>query len=117
MLVCENILQSQGKNSLINIFDKITSGQFPVVHPSCGVYVKLLDVRTGSKARLEYVDVQERQVLFQVEQALVVNDEANPAEVAITIQGVPLPHAGRYEFRLWVDNAFLSATHIQASLP
>ena len=41
VLLCDDILNSGGKNSLIGIFDKVNCPTFPVVHPRLWVYAEI----------------------------------------------------------------------------
>ena len=69
----------------------------------------------GSKATIQFVDVNDGNILFTGNiDSLQVARPLEATEIVFNLQGLAFPHAGRYEFRLLVDNAFLALSVVNA---
>ena len=119
VLLCDEVLNSSGKNSLIGIFDKVTSAVFPAVHFRLYIYAKLADGAGTYELRVQYVDVDESKAIIDavIPQPVEWKAEGEPLDITIQQQGLPIPHPGRYEFRLFLDNHFIGMAFFKAGPP
>ncbi len=68
--VCEQVLISEGKASIIGIFDEIKTDGFPAVHPKfsiissisgkTGIYTQIIEILTPSGSKLAMVSGQSK---------------------------------------------------------
>lgn len=109
MLICDTAIREEGsrKVSLIGIFDSITGSTFPMVHPALCVYVNLGDAEGTYRLRLELVRADEMVTLGRGGAELSARDRMMPAEAVFQLRGLLFERPGRYEFVLYVNEAFV----------
>jgi len=112
MLVCDSVIHEAvtNKNSLIGIFENMNVTEFPYVHHSLCVYVKLIQVRGKHSFRLELVDLQDGTVNAKIEtpEALIKDTQKTTSEFVYTLSNLSFKHPGDYEFRLFIDRTLVS---------
>ena len=112
ILVCDSVINEAvtNKNSLIGIFENINVTEFPYVHHSLCVYVKLTQIRGKHSFRLELVDLQNNTINAKIEtpEALIKDGQKTTSEFVYTLNSLPFKHAGDYEFRLFIDQTLVS---------
>lgn len=105
MLICDYVITEHetGKKSLIGIFETISAGQFPVIHHTLSVYVKLTDANGNYRFQLDLVDLQNNQVLTKCEipNELKITNPLKSSELVFNLHGLKFPHAGEYEFQIF----------------
>ena len=107
MLTCDNIITEQGtgKKSLIGIFEKIYSSDFPCIHHSLSVYVNFTDALGKYNFRLELYDVEKEQVLARAElRDVSIPEKLGTGELAFNLRGLGFSHPGKYEFRIFAND-------------
>lgn len=102
-------VDQHGKLSVIGIFQHVWVGKFPAVHPRLHLVLRLEGKRTevGShEIDIQFVDDHDNALIkgggnvnFAEPRAGVTNIDAN----AILVFDVPLPHEGKYAFRIKID--------------
>jgi hypothetical protein len=113
-LIADAVIQDRltRKWTIVNVFDQIFAPQFPCVHPSMALYVKLGDARGRYAVRVELRDADDA-VLSKIE-GLVV-EAAGPthaAEFGVTAQGLPLKAPGRCQFQLYLNDEYAAAASL-----
>ena len=107
MLICDQVLTEAGTNkkSLIGIFENIGAAQFPAVHHSLSVYVKLTDAKGNYKFQLDLVDLTSNAVITKCEipNEFQMNDPLRTSELVFNLEGLRFPHPGEYEFRIFAN--------------
>lgn len=118
VLLCDEVLKSAtGKNSLIGVFDKINCPGFPAQHQSLWVYAKLADGAGKYSVRIKYVDVEGNKTLLNIVAPLAIDwKQGNTFDVSIRQVGLPMPHAGRYEFQIFLNDNFVGMAAFEAVL-
>lgn len=108
MLICDQVLTEQGTNkkSLIGIFENIGAHQFPAVHHSLSVYVKLTDARGDYQFRLELGDLHTDVIVANCEApgTVHIEDPLSSHELVFNLKGLRFPHPGQYEFRIFAND-------------
>jgi len=105
-LIADIVIQEKGTNkwSVIGIFDKIYAGNFPCIHNSLGLFVKLTEADGSYDIRVEFCDSQDRKLAifeglkFNVSGRLVMH------QFGIQTRQLPLPAPGKYMFNLYFNN-------------
>lgn len=107
--LCDMAIQegTTGKWSLIGLFGGILVQSLPAVQPQMAVYFCLTGAQGEYDFQIELAYLNEDQVLGRVEGKLVAGDRFKPAEVGITLRGIPFTKAGRYAFRLTMNGQFI----------
>ena len=106
MLVCDHTIVEEGtrKRSLIGLFDRIKTTQFPTTHPSLSVYVQFREIEGTFDFTLELVDLTTGKSLNRaVVNHFQVQDRSRDCELVFNLLSVKFEHAGEYEFRIYVD--------------
>ena len=111
-LVCDSVIHEAvtNKNSLIGVFENINVTEFPYVHHSLCVYVKLTQIRGRHHLRLELLDLRNNTINAKIEtpEALTIGQSEDTLEFVYTLNKLQFKHAGDYEFRIFVDQNLVS---------
>ena len=116
MLVCDQTLVEEGthKRSLIGLFDRVKSQQFPTVHGSMSVYVQFREIEGVFDFMLELFDVEENKT---VNRAMIkqykVQDRSRDCELVFNLLAVRFDHGGEYEFRIYVNDTIFGQKSFQ----
>lgn len=119
MLLCDNALNSDGKSSLIGIFDKVISSAFPAKHSGLFLFVKLADGRGEYTLKVQYVDAGQNKVLGETTfpQRMQWPEGSPTLDFRIQQAGLEIPHPGRFEFRVFLDDHFIGLAPFVAEFP
>lgn len=111
-LLCDTaaVDPTTGKKSLIGIFDRIW-GQFPTTRPMC-LYWKITDAvgHYSVKVRIARGDTQIGEAMGEVE----VPDRLLAYDYLLQLPPVPLLDSGRYQFQVFMNNAYLGSAVLDA---
>lgn len=110
-LICDYALIDRlGKLSILGIFEHLWIPKFPAVHPRVHLVLRLKGKRTEigeHEVRIRFVDEHGTEILsgdgtvtFNEPRAGIMEIEAG----TVLMFDLPLSHAGRYEFRIQVDD-------------
>ena len=115
-IVCDQVIQDRlgGKHTLVGIFSNITAERFPATHKSPWLYAKMIDCEGNYDIRVEFVKVSTQDVLIEGGGSLAAADRHTSVEFVSLLPNLPLPSAGEYEFRLWMNEKFISNVRITA---
>jgi len=122
MLICDYVITEQGTNkkSLIGIFEHIGTAQFPVVHHSLSVYVKLTEARGEYQFRLELADLKNDRVLSKgdLPGKIHINHPLETRELVFNFMGLKFEEPGQYEFRIYAnDRIFGQKVFVVSQVP
>ena len=108
MLICDYVIteQNTNKKSLIGIFEHIGAAQFPMIHHSMSVYVKLTDGHGNYQFRLELVDLKHEQVMAKCDlpSPLHIDHPLETREIVFSFMGLKFSEPGQYEFRIYAND-------------
>ena len=116
LLVCDQVIVEEGsrKKTIVGVFDSIWCVQFPTTHRPAWLYFKAIDCEGEYEHKIEYVQVSTGKVLTQGKGQFLHNDRHQYAEFALKCPPLPLPEPGEYEFRLWLNEKFISSIRVTA---
>lgn len=118
LLVCDRLIRDDvtGHVSLIDLIDDVLVREFPVT-AACAVYARLTDAEGAYRLM---IDVVRRDDVLEVAKTDVVEFEATDpledGEVLVRRVELPLPSAGWYDFRMWVNGRFVHGVSLRAGV-
>jgi hypothetical protein len=117
MLICDQIITEQvtNKKSLIGVFDKFFSSNFPALLPRIAVYVKLADAAGDYWFNLRIVNLKDESPLAEVRLQAQVPGNEQYTELALNMS-FRVPEQGKYEFQLYADDYYLHRVTMLAEL-
>lgn len=113
-LIADAVIQDRltRKWTVVNVFDQIFAPQFPCVHPSMALYVKLADARGRYAVRVDLRDATDA-LLSKIEGIVVeASGPTRSAEFGVTAQGLPLKGPGRCQFQLFLNDEYAAAASL-----
>ena len=118
MLLCDQTLVEEGtrKRSLIGLFDRVKSAQFPTVHGSMSVYVQFREIEGTFDFMLELYDLAEDKTLHKaMVKSFKVQERSRDCELVFNLLSVRFTHAGEYEFRIYVNDEIFGQKSFQVT--
>ena len=119
MLLCDQCLieAGTGKPTLIGVFDGFWCQQFPGLAQPFTVFVQLIEGIGQYDVSLEVHDLQQDQLVAKtaVSQIRFV-DRLHRINLTFPIVGLPIGHAGTYDFRVLANRQLLEQQTFTASL-
>lgn len=111
--------QSSGKYVIAGTFYQLNVAAFPITFArTIGVFVSLSGLKGKTGIDLEFVDTSNGEVLMRTQSLEVSCDDPDlPVEFAVEVPPLPLPHAGRYLFRLAADGAVVGTVAVSVRTP
>ena len=115
-LVCDQVSEDRTtrKTTVVGVFDAVGVREFPGAHSPAALYIKLIDCEGHYECKIEFVRVSTQEVLIEFEGSLESSNRQAYVEMAIPVPSLPLPAAGQYEFRLWMNDMFISNIRFEA---
>jgi hypothetical protein len=115
-LIADQVLQDRlsGKWSVIGIFDRILAPQFPVMHPTVSIYLKLGDALGKYRFRVEFRDAEDRRLGAFDGGAFEVLERTGDVEVGLPTHLLPIEKPGRYQFQLFLNDEFAASAELRA---
>ena len=116
MLVCDTAIQegTSKKYTLVGVFSEINVQTFPAIHGTAWLYAKLIGCEGEYSTKIDFVRVSDQRVLVSGEGKLIARDRQASVECVSNLPGLPLEIPGEYEFRLWMNDRFISNVRITA---
>lgn len=107
-LIADKVMREEGtkKWSVIGIFDRISSKNFPCIHPSLALYIRLSNAEGEYNVKIEFCEIDGK-VLSLFEGKLKVGSRLATPEIGIQTYNLPLPKPGRYLFKLYLNDEFI----------
>ena len=120
LLLADHIYRDQdsGKFVIAGTFRQLNLLTFPTtLGKSVGAFVSLTGVANSVNIGLEFVDGESGQVLMDFHgPEFDWEDPGLPVEFGIEIPPLPLPHPGRYLFRLKLNGIVIGTAEVIANL-
>ena len=116
MLLCDQTLVEEGshKRSLIGLFDRVKSNQFPTVHGSMSIYVQFREIEGKFDFTLELYDLAEDKTLHKAQvKDFNVQEKSRDCELVFNLLSVRFVHPGDYEFRIYVNDQIFGQKSFQ----
>lgn len=101
--------RDSGKYVLAGTFHQLNVPSLPCTFSrTIGLFISLLSVQGHTKIDVEFVDEHSDDVLMRTQSLEVVgHDQEAVVDFALEVPYLPLPHEGRYLFRLATDGVVL----------
>ncbi len=116
MLLCDQTIVEEGsrKRSLIGLFDRVKSNQFPTVHGSMSIYVQFREIEGKFDFTLELFDLAEDKTLHKaMVKDFEVQEKSRDCELVFNLLSVRFVHPGDYEFRIYVNDQIFGQKSFQ----
>lgn len=115
-LLCDQAMQSiDGKHSIIGVFQRIHSTEFPVFHHRFGIYVKLGEMQGEYDLTVQFVDPDEEKILAEAKlQGISRPSMLEDFESGVNLPGIEIPHEGVYEVRLLANGDLIHVDTLRA---
>lgn len=115
-LLCDQVSvdSMSGKKTIIGVFDRIWVETFPAAHRPIWLYVRVINCEGQYPVKIEYVQVASQTVMGRAEGTAHSGDRQIYTDFVLQLPQIPLPERGEYEFRLWMDNKFISSIRLTA---
>ena len=110
LLVCEMVIEdiTTRNKSIIGTFTHILAPGFPCIRPQMGVYFCITDAEGAYEFRLDLVHITTNQIVGRATiSGVTINDRLAISDFGVMLSPVQFPAQGRYEFRLYANNAFI----------
>ena len=107
MLICDSVITDKvtSKNSLIGIFENISTKKFPCVHGRLGVYINFTDAKGDYVFKVELFDLTKNAVVGYIETpSRTYKDMLSSNNLVCVFEGLKFDHPGSFEFRLYANN-------------
>jgi hypothetical protein len=117
-IIADAVIQDRLTNkwSVVWIFNRVMAPQFPVVHPTVAMYVKLADAVGRYNVSVEVRDATDRIVAAFKGIELEVRDRTQEVEFGVPTHMLPLEKPGKYQFQLHLNGEFLASATLEAVL-
>lgn len=116
-LVCDQVSEDRttGKKTVVGVFGAVWVMEFPGVHGPAALYIRLIDCEGHYDCKIEFVRVSTQEIMLEIEGSMEALDRHAYVEMTVPLPRLPLPTAGEYEFRLWMNNMFVSNIRFEAN--
>jgi len=117
-LICDQVITETGTNkkTLVGVFSAMWVPSFPATHHKVALYYRGALEAGEHEFRIDYGARGSAVVLSKVEGVLHVQDGELPTELAANLPFLRVPSAGEYEFRLWIDGAYVQRAGFRVGL-
>ena len=117
-LVCDRIIieDESHKKALIGLFTILRAPSFPTRHGPIALYYQGTVESGEHEFHVDFVRRGDDSVLAKIEGVLIVGDGESPTELAANLPFIDVPSEGRYEFRLWIDGAYVQRASFAATM-
>jgi hypothetical protein len=118
MLVCDQVITEQvtNKKSLIGVFENFNSLKFPANIPRLAIYVKLADAVGDYLFKMRIVKLKDESLIAEIGIQAHIESADAYSELALNMEGVPIPEPGKYEFQLYFGESYLHRVTMLANL-
>ncbi|MCK6438825.1 MAG: hypothetical protein L6Q71_01330 [Planctomycetes bacterium] len=115
-LLCDQIIQgTDGKHSVIGVFQRINAVDYPVFHPRFGVYFRLGEMGGDYTFIIRFVDPNSEKVLGEAQlQGVSHKRPLEDFETGVNLPGIEIPHPGIFEVRLLGNGELLHVDTLRA---
>lgn len=116
-LVCDVAVAdpASGKKNLIGIFDRLWVGWFPTARPMF-LYWKITDAEGLYRIVIRVVHANKNREVGRAQAEVQVLDRLLAQDFLLQLPPVPFEEAGRYEFQILMNDAYLGSAVVDAQL-
>ncbi len=105
LVLCDVIIEDKitGKKSLIGLFDRIHSRNFPCVHASMALFVSMTSGQGNYDCEVICRHVDEKNFAFKMKGRITMKDPTQVVDIIFRLNGVRFPIPGIYWIHFLVD--------------
>ena len=115
-VVCDTVIIDSltGKKSIIGAFTHLWAQTFPCHHPQMGVYFCLTDAQGNYEFSIQLAYLDKDQIVGKATLSPIeIKDRLEIHDFGLNIPSILFPGPGRYEFRLYADDQFITQKDFQ----
>lgn len=115
-VLCDKVIHDKvdEKHSAIGLFDSIMAPGFPCRHTPFGLILLVTDIEGENKLVVELANIETQRLVARAEYPSInVKDRLEGVNIAIMFPPLEFPSAGRYEFRVFCNGAFVDRRDLQ----
>ncbi|HNW92061.1 MAG TPA: hypothetical protein PKM88_04025 [bacterium] len=108
--LCDAATEQAGKLNLLGTFDRITTSQFPFIHPLCAVVYRIRfnwPEQGPHAVKVNFIDADGRSIVPPLENTMEIRvpqgRESSVANLILLIQGLRFTAPGLYAVDLTID--------------
>jgi hypothetical protein len=117
ILLCDQVIieMQTMKKTLVGLFDKLTTQEFPMVQ-RLGFYARLTDLDGTYTFTIRVISITgEEELIGSMESPPATStDRLGLMELALNLPPMPFPKAGRYEFQLFANQDYIGRAVVDA---
>ena len=108
-LLCDGVIteKDSNKKTLVGVFGIMRAPAFPIRHYNLVLYYRAMIEKGTYPFRINFCPKGSMTTLSQVEGELRVGNSEIPTELVANLPFLDVPEPGEYEFRLWIDGAYV----------
>jgi hypothetical protein len=117
ILACDGIITDAvtQKKTLVGVFDMINLPAGGGVIPSAHLFARMYDGRGRYIFKIDFVDADQEKMILQAEtQPVEIPDPLAGCDIALPLPPLAISGPGRYEFRLYANQAYIAHLGIRA---
>lgn len=101
LVLCDNVYQdSNGKQALVGLFQKIYADSFPALHPRMCAYVSITSVRPNTNCSLDIINAETDEAIVELRGPAPEGMGPNQVwEVVFELPMIAFPEPGKYYVR------------------
>jgi hypothetical protein len=117
-LLCDRVITEKGthKKTLVGVFTSIWAHGFPLHHTNLALYYRGVLNAGEYDFRINFARQGSDEVLSHVEGILRVKNGSIPTELGVNLPFLDIPEPGEYEFRMWIEEAYVQRVGLGAGL-
>jgi hypothetical protein len=116
LIVCDQIITDRmtGKQSLIGMYSRVHTPDFPASHPHLSVFVALTEGYGETELRIRIVDSNDaRPPIVEGRGKVRFKDPRAIAHLALQFHGLVFPEPGEYRVQLYSGNELLREARLE----
>lgn len=108
-LLCDRVIteKDSNKKTLVGVFGIMRAPAFPIRHHNLALFYRAIIEKGEYAFRINFCPKGSMTPLSHVEGKLRVGRSDIPTELVVNLPFLEVPEPGEYEFRLWIDDAYV----------
>ncbi|MEA2011979.1 MAG: hypothetical protein U9O87_02685 [Verrucomicrobiota bacterium] len=106
LIICDTMIEDKntGKKSLIGIFDRLASMNFPCMHPTLSVFVSMTSGRGEYPCEIVCKHKAGEEIAFNAKGKVLMKDPNQVVDIVFNFRNIKFPSKGVYWLQFLVDD-------------
>lgn len=106
MIICDTLIEDRvtGKKSLIGMFNNVSSGVIPCVHPQMNVFIVMTEGLGDYEGTLRCVNDEEDKPVMEMKGPIAFKDPQQIVELNFELRNIKFPRYGGYRFEFFAND-------------